>query len=233
MSILITGSGGFIGQHLKRRLPDATGLDLKDGQDILSCDLPDVDCVIHLAAQSRVIPSIEDPVHDAQTNILGTIRLAKHYSGKQFIFASSGGCVQERIESPYGMSKWCAEEYLKLLCQRPTILRLPNVYGPGSHSVVDKFINSDVVIYGDGNATRSYVHVDDVVEAILQSLQWEPGIYSLGSGEYHSVQQLAEATGKTIRYESARPGELQHTPLENNTPWTPTTDVMEYIAPNR
>ena len=227
--ILITGSSGFIGSHLMKRL-DAFGLDYKDGQDILTCDLPDADIIIHLAAHASVIESMNDPVGDARINILGTIRLANHYKDKRFIFASSGGAIQEVIESPYGMSKLCAEKYIDLLCEDYVILRFPNIYGPGSHSVVEGFINGPIRIYGDGTSTRDYVHVDDLVEAIAQSLEWKKGLYSLGSEINTSILDLAQATGKPIEFVGKVKGELQATTVPNTTPnWRPKTKVLEYI----
>ena len=95
--IVITGDKGFLGSYLTKEII-GLGLDLKDGRDILTCDLPDADIVIHLAAQTKVIDSIADPEYDAKNNILGTIRLAKHYKNARFIFASSGGAIQEKIE---------------------------------------------------------------------------------------------------------------------------------------
>lgn len=211
--------------------PGALGLDVESGNNILTCDLPDTDLVIHLAATADVIGSVKDPVYDALTNIIGTIRLIKHYSNARFIFASSEGAIQQKIESPYGMSKFCAEEYIKLLHDNYVILRFPNIYGhPDSGSVVDIFRSSDqLTIYGDGSQTRDYVHVLDIVEAIKQSLTWPKGTYHLGSGKYHSVRELAEATGKPIIHEPARLGELQHTETTNNTPWVPKRDVLAYI----
>ncbi len=235
MNILITGHKGFIGSHLEERIGPINGIDIKDGNNILTCDLPDgIDTVIHLAAQSRVIPSIDDPVNDAHQNILGTIRLAKKYPNARFIFASSGGAIQKKIESPYGLSKYCAEKYIKLFCTNYAILRFPNIYGERSDSVVDKFIkNNPITIFGNGSATRDYVHVSDIVEAIMSALlndHWGIGTFHLGSGKYHSVTELAKFTGKPITVADPIRGELQHTPTKNNVSWKPKIDVMDYMV---
>ncbi len=228
--ILITGNKGFIGTHLSERMDSVyLGYDLKTGQDILDCDLPDADTVIHLAAQTDVITSTKDPIHDAETNILGTIRLAQKYKNARFIFASSGGAIQEKIESPYGLSKFCAEEYIKLICKDYVILRFPNIFGPGSHSVVEKFINGPVNIFGDGSATRDYVYVSDLVDAIEQAIHWPSGTYSLGSTESIPVLKLAEATGKPINFLPKVDGELQHSIVPNTTDWEPKVNVINYI----
>lgn len=229
--ILITGHRGFIGSHLIEELTDheIIGLDLKEGNDILSCELPDADIVIHLAAQTDVINSVSNPIHDARTNILGTIRLAERYKDSKFIFASSGGAIQEKIESPYGLSKFCAEEYIKLIHKNATILRFPNIFGPRSNSVVEKFINGHVYIFGDGSSTRDYVCVYNLVEAIRFSLTWGPGTYSLGSEKSVTVLELAQATGKPINFLPKVPGELHHSIVPNNTSWRPSIDVIKYI----
>jgi UDP-glucose 4-epimerase len=227
--ILITGDKGFIGSYLSKEL-DHQGFDIKDGRDILVDELPDADIVIHLAAQTSVIDSLHDPLDDARTNILGTIRLAQKYKQARFIFASSGGAIQETIESPYGLSKFCAEEYIKMLCEDYVILRFPNIYGDGSKSVVDKFIQKPINIYGDGTSTRDYVHVSDLVVGILASIEWQTGTYSLGSGKNTSVLDIAKATGKPITHIHKIPGELQYSYVKNTAPgWKPTVDVLDYV----
>lgn len=227
--ILITGHLGFIGSHLTKQL-EYVGLDLKSGKDILTEELHDADCIIHLAAQTSVIESTKDPMQDAEVNILGTIRLAERYKDKRLIFASSGGAIQEKIESPYGLSKFCAEEYIKMICKDYVILRFPNIYGKGSKSVVDKFINEDIYIYGDGSATRDYVYVNDLISAILKSLTWKSGTYYLGSGQNTSVLEIAQATGKEIIHTDKVEGELQHSFVKNTAPdWKPKIKVLDYI----
>ena len=231
MMTLITGHMGFIGNELGKQLSHI-GLDLKEKNNILLCDLPPAKTIIHLAAQSRVLPSIEDPVYDAETNIVGTIRLAKQYRKARFIFASSEGAIQKKITSPYGLSKSCAEEYIKLLHDDYVILRFPNVYGrPWSGSVIDKFINGPVVINGDGTATRDYVHVDDVVRAIKMAVDWPTGTYHLGSEIYYGVLELAKATGQPYTFGPTIEGEQQHTETKNTPPnWQPEIDVIDYIV---
>jgi len=231
--IVVTGHLGFIGSYLMPKLQNAIGLDIKEGNDILDCDLPDVGLVIHLAAEPGVVASVADPFKNAETNILGTIRLAERYKNAQFIFASSGGTIQETIESPYGLSKYVCEEYVKMLCNHPTILRFPNVYGKGSRSVVDKWLVGDeLTIYGDGQTKRIYGYVEDIVEAIILSIDWDSGTYKLGSNQVYSVLEVAKAIDKPIKFAPARKGEITHTKsvLPNTTPnWIPKVELMDYI----
>ena len=231
--IVITGHKGFIGGYLSKKF-DFFGLDIKDGNDILDCRLPKADVVIHLAAEPGVLKSMEDPYTNARTNILGTIRLLKAYPKAKFIFASSGGAIQEKIESPYGLSKYVCEEYIKMLHDNYVILRFPNVYGKGSRSVADKFLNNDIEIYGDGSATRTYGYIDDIISAIEDSLVWPKGTFKLGSHQNYTVLQIAEAVGKPIKFSDRRKGELLHSSLPNDTPdwptqWQTTVDLMDYI----
>lgn len=229
MTNLITGHRGYIGSQLIKEI-DAIGLDLKDGNDILTCDLPDADVVIHLAAQTNVIASVADPEFDARTNILGTIRLAKRYKDSHFVFASSGGAIQEKIESPYGLSKYCAEEYIKMICKNYTILRFANIFGEGDHGVVNKFITQPITVYGDGTSTRNYVYIKDLVRGIIESLDYPKNCtYSFGHEKSVPILELAKATGKPITFLPKIEGELQHSIVPNNTNWKPTVDVINYI----
>jgi UDP-glucose 4-epimerase len=233
MKILITGHMGFIGSYLVKKFDNFIGIDIKEGNDILTCDLPDADVVIHLAAEPGVITSVLDPFKNAETNILGTIRLVKRYKDSKFIFASSGGTIQEKIISPYGLSKYCCEEYIKLISNNYVILRFPNVYGVGSRSVADKFLKDDIVIYGDGSANRTYGYIDDIVEAIIKSMDWEQGTYKLGGDQNYTVLEIAEAIGKPITFAPKRAGELDHSSLENTTPnWQLKVDLLDYIKQN-
>ena len=150
------------------------------------------DIVVHLAANAGVAQSVQDPHFDCLTNVVGTLNYldaARRAGVRRFIFASSGAAVGEceppideqklpRPASPYGASKASGEAYcstyhrtfgLETVC-----LRFGNVYGPGSKhkgSVVAKFIKQILAgdaleIYGDGNQSRDYLYIDDLVQAI-------------------------------------------------------------------
>lgn len=235
MKYLVTGHKGYIGSRLFKELQDTgydvIGLDIKDGHDICTCELPDVDVVYHLAAQAGAIPSMEDPMHDARMNILGTIRIAKHY-GKtaRIIYATSGGALDP--ESPYGLSKRTGEHYLNMLARQVVILRFSSIYGDKPRGVVDNFIRDEVpTVYGDGSAVRDFVHVDDIVRGLVFALGWYNGEYSMGSGVGTSVKEIADATGKEINYQPARAGEKHYAVLENTAPdWKPHIDVLDYVS---
>lgn len=232
MKILVTGYKGYIGSHLMKLLPNAIGIDYMDGNDILTCPLPDADIVIHLAAQAGVVRSWGDPTETVRINTLGTVRLAEKYKDSKFIFASTGGAIQDEIISPYGLSKYCAELFVKMLFNNYVILRFANVYGKErSRSVIDHFLSSDVItIYGDGSQNRTFVHVDDLLRGIMRAIDWPKGSYYFGSDQNYTILELAKATGKPIKFEPFRKGELLNSYLKNTTPdWQPNIDALEYI----
>jgi UDP-glucose 4-epimerase len=225
MNILITGDKGYIGSRLKKALNKVFkdgghtvyGLDHRDGLDLLSAPLPEVDLVYHLAAQAGAIPSMQDPIWDARNNILGTIRIAQHYKNTKIIYVTSGGALDP--ESPYGLSKKTGEEYLRMLHNNTVICRLSSVYGEKDRGVVDNFIRFEkCVVFGDGSAVRDFVHVDDVVRGLVMAAKWDKDEYHMGSGIGTTVREIAEATGKPIEYREARSGEKQEAVLQNTTP---------------
>ena len=201
--------------------------------------------ICHLAAQIDVRASVDAPADDAKVNLLGTVNLleAARAAGARIVFASSGGALYGRDapipspedvpplpESPYGIAKYCAEQYIGLYNRlhgtRHSVLRLANVYGPrqdpaGDAGVITIFCASALAgtqptIYGDGTQTRDYVYVGDVVQAFLAAGDnGRPGTWNIGAGVEVSVLDLvaiiADAGGKGMRPRFAPPraGELQ------------------------
>ncbi len=218
-SVLVTGGAGFIGSHVadallaqghrvvilddlstgdRRRVPAEARFvkaDLREpGLDALLLE-EKVDTVFHLAAQVDVRKSVENPVFDAEVNVLGTIRVAQAagLAGVvQVVFSSSSGAIYGDPEdivatedhplnpcSPYGVAKLAGEKYLTALAPDAgyllTILRYANVYGPrqdgrGEAGVIGVWMNrllsgQDAVVNGDGRQTRDFVHVADAVAA--------------------------------------------------------------------
>ena len=157
----------------------------------------DVDVIVHLAANTGVGPSVEDPRSDCVTNVIGTLNYlegARANVVKRFVFASSGAPVGECIPpiheelpahpvSPYGASKLAGEGYCSAYFRSYGIesvaLRFGNVYGPGSghkNSVIAKFIRQAIEgealeIYGDGNQTRDFIYIEDLIRAIILAMQ--------------------------------------------------------------
>lgn len=223
--ILVTGHLGFIASHLIKRLDSYIGIDVREGYNLLTCELPkDIDVIYHLAAQSSVEPSWHDPLHDLD-NIRITARLVKEYPDAKIIYANS--CASMNISSPYGFSKWASGEYLKRFHLNYVSCVFPNIYG-GDKSVVDIFKGKDeVTIFGDGEQIRDYVHVEDIAYGLLLAKGWPKGEYFMGSGKGTTVNELAK--GKKITYAPARK-EDREVIVPNTTPtWSPLVNVLDYI----
>ncbi len=186
MKVLVTGHCGFVGTHLCVRLHkrniDVIGLDLKEGNDILYCDLPDADRVYHLAAQTNAQDT--DAIHDARTNIMGSLRIFKRY-GDRVVHASSS--MVNYPVTPYAISKKAAEDYARLF--GAGIVRFCNLWGDGGHSVIDVFDRAEVLdIRGSGEQLRTYAPVHKAVEALLYA---RPGQLVILPGVDGTVNYIA------------------------------------------
>ncbi len=206
---------------------------LDPGLDELLAD-EKIDLVNHHAAQANVRVSLEDPAADARVNILGGLQLlaaAKRAGVRKFLFASSGGTVygeQERFpcdehhpnrpESPYGCAKYAFELYLQAFARtgevEPVVLRYANVYGArqepkGEAGIVailaEKLLSGEAPrIFGDGEQTRDYVHVDDIVAINRAAYErWRPGTYNVGTGVETSVNALYRKVSAALGTEIA------------------------------
>lgn len=265
MKILVTGGAGFIGSNIVDALiaggdsvavvdnlstgrlenlnPKAAfyKADIRDAAvaGIFEGERPDVVC--HHAAQVNVRTSVDDPVLDADINVLGSINLLQcsvKHSVKKFVFASSGGAVYGEQEvfpateshptrplSPYGITKRTIEHYLAYYRNVHgldyTALRYANVYGPrqdpyGEAGVVAIFTarmlkGETPTVNGDGNQTRDYVYVGDVVRANLLALKGGyTGYFNVGTGVEVSVNELYGL----LKVRTGYPGDKVHGPAK-------------------
>ena len=233
------------------------------------------DLINHHAAQMDVRVSVSDPRFDASVNVDGLLNLleaARAGGVKRFVFVSSGGVVYgepevrptpetyaKGPESPYGVTKLAGEYYLyyyhRVHGLEYVALRYSNVYGPrqdphGEAGVVAIFSTKllerqPLTVFGDGEQTRDYVYVGDVVAAnLLLSEQEFPRAtvldargFNVGTGIETSVNQLAhglmQASGREVElhYAEARAGELRHSSLDTAKlralGWAPKTELQE------
>lgn len=225
--ILITGHKGAIGSKLSQFFPGFIGIDHREGNDLMNCDLPEADIIFHLAAQTSVEDSWIDPVKDSY-NFNMMVRLVQRYPNAKIIYAQSGASLE--ASSPYGFSKKIAGDYLKKFHNNYVITVFPNIFGTG-RSVVDFFKDKDeVTIFGTGESVRDYVHIADIVAGLIKAVDWKLGEYELGSEKGISVLQLAE--GKIVNFAPARK-EMKESILKNTTPdWKPSINVLEYLSKN-
>ena len=235
------------------------------------------DVVNHHAAQIDVRVSVNDPSKDARINLLGLLNLAEaalEVGTRRFVYVSSGGVVYGEPEhrptpegapklplSPYGVSKLAGEFYLnyykRIRGLEYVALRYSNVYGPrqdphGEAGVVAIFSERlldgrSLTIFGDGEQTRDYVFVGDVVRANMAATDLsfagvaEDGIdraaFNVGTGVETSVNRLADLLEQIAgasggrEYRDARPGELRHSSLDRGRfarlGWEPATHLSE------
>lgn len=201
--------------------------DIRDETDV-ALAIEDCDYVIHLAAQTGVIPSVESPLEDANINIIGTIKVleqAVKYGVEKFTLASSAAPLGEQempIDekktpeplSPYGASKLACEGYCSAYAEthelKTVALRFSNVYGPNSWhkgSVVAKFIKQILdgeipVIYGDGEQTRDFIHTKDISQALFKSVQNDLAddfeLFQVATGEETSINELYQIIKKKM-----------------------------------
>lgn len=201
--------------------------------DIIDADLAikaTIGCEIiaHLAANTGVAPSIENPRIDMSVNIIGTfnyLEASRINKVSKFIFASSGATIGEvdppiheelaaHPVSPYGASKLAGEGYCsaykKTFGIETIILRFGNVYGPGSDnksSVVTKFIrqalDGDILqIYGDGNQTRDFIFIDDLIDAVLLSAKHSNiggQCFQIATNRETTISEIAEIIKTELR----------------------------------
>jgi UDP-glucose 4-epimerase len=226
-----------VGKTAEKRLELIVG-DIRD-EDLARRVTAGMDVVVHLAANTGVAPSIADPLRDCTTNVIGTLlylEACRRNDVPRFVFASSGAPIgncepplHEELPahpvSPYGASKLSGEAYCsayKRIFGIDTVaLRFGNCYGPlSSHksSIVAKFIREALAgqpweIYGDGQQTRDYIYVDDVIEAILLSASVKNiggEVFQIATNAETSVLDLAEKLTATLKRRGLTLGQMQH-----------------------
>lgn len=192
----------------------------------------DMDVIVHLAANTGVAPSVANPRADMEANVVGTLNMleaARENGTKRFIFASSGAPIGEceppiheelapHPVSPYGASKLAGEGYCSAYYRtfgvETVCLRFGNVYGPlSSHksSVVAKFIRQALVgevceIYGDGNQTRDFIYVEDLVDAVVKAVEAKVAgeTFQIATNKEHTVNEVVRILSGQLQLKADR-----------------------------
>lgn len=204
--------------------------------------------IYHLAAQKNVRTSLAKPAYDAQINILGSLNVleaALASQAQKIIFLSSGGIygeakvlpTDESAESqplsPYILNKLTFEKYLEIIATGKLdwlALRLSNVYGPrqdphGEAGVIAIFLDNlrqgkTLWVNGDGQQSRDYIYVADIVDILVKAMEQGRGVYNIGTGQKTTLLELIKILEKivgrpaTVEQRPAIDGEVKHSLLD-------------------
>lgn len=277
--ILVTGGCGFIGHALTLELIkkgyDVDVIDnlsigkeakIPEGCNFLGGDIRAMDnmedkpyqYIFHLAALSRIQPSFENPYTTFSVNVDGTKQVVRYAvkNGCKLIYAGSSSKHHNPELSPYAMSKYMGEVWVKMEKRvfglNSEIVRFYNVYGPGelvdSHmaaviglwrSQVEK--NHPITIVGDGEQRRDFTHIDDIVDGLIriaESDEKHEDAWELGTGKNYSINEVANLFKEKFKcvkvYMSNQQGNYRETIRINNDAierlgWKPTDKLVEYI----
>ena len=277
-NILVTGGVGFIGTNLIKSLIEkgfnvvsidnySTGSKSNEIQGVKYYNLDiekiskikeSIDICFHLAAQSRVQPSFEDPEESFRINVLGTSKVMEWAKTNKvkIIYAGSSSKHHNPSDSPYAMYKYLGEEVCKLYKKsynvNVEIARFYNVYGPGEN-LDEKFGNvigiwrSKVIkgeplpIVGDGNQKRDFVHVYDIVNGLIKIALTDinhTDAWELGTGINYSINALFKYFKDKFDVKSInipdQPGNYRQTLRENDDSlklldWKPMDRLKDHI----
>lgn len=231
MNILITGHKGYIGSHLWKRLESKHtlyGIDIKDGNDILTCSFDyDVDLVIHLAGKSGVRESINDPASYWMNNVEGTKRIFEAFKFTKILYASSSSAYEPWL-NPYAASKLVIDR----TCPENAVgMRFHTVYSdtPRKGMFFDKLFNGELKY--TTSHTRDFVHIDDLCDAIeiLMNSQIH-GIVDIGSGEAVTVSDLAPTLPVLSGKKTERADTLANLELLKVLGYKPKYNVKKYLT---
>lgn len=294
--VLVTGGAGFIGSNLVKHLikegnrvtildnfmsgyrsniePFRTATiiegDVRD-KAVVELAMKGIEVVFHLAASVGNKRSIDEPITDAEINVMGTLQVleaARKAGVRKIVTSSSAGIFGElktmpikedhpiEPDSPYGCTKLCEEKlclsYAKLYDIEAVALRYFNVYGPNQRfdaygNVIPIFVfrmirNEPLTIYGDGEQTRDFVHVNDVVQANIKAADsiGVSGAFNIASGTRVTINRLVEMITKNnhnamrIEHGNERAGDVRHSLADISLAnqmfgYTPTVSLDEGI----
>jgi UDP-glucose 4-epimerase len=229
----------------------------------------DAELVFHLAAQADVGTSMQRPSFDAEVNVVGMVSVleAARAADAHLVFASTGGAIYGDVSEPapedapllpvsaYGLAKRSAEVYVdgwnRIFGTGHVVLRFANVYGPRQSAALEGGViaiflerlarGEPTAIFGDGTFTRDFVHVDDVVRALLLAGGHRGGVFNVGTGvetsisELHAICESALGVTAPPRFDPPRPGDAARSVLDpsyatRELGFTPSVGLVDGIA---
>ena len=240
--------------------------DISKGVDKFERYFRNVDWIFHLAGKADIVPSITNPIQYFNSNVQGTLNIleiARKKNIKKFIYAASASCYglsrkfpineNAKIDTkyPYALTKYLGEQLVLhwfKVYQMPNIsMRFFNIYGPRSRTtgaygavfgvfLTQKLSNKPLTIVGDGNQTRDFLHVNDLVDALILAAQKGKAgeIYNVGNGKEISVNLIAEIIGGEKVNIPKRPGEPDRSmadisKIKKQLGWSPKVSINEGV----
>tara|TARA_Y100000294_G_scaffold56362_1_gene53375 strand:+ start:1086 stop:2072 length:987 start_codon:yes stop_codon:yes gene_type:complete len=259
-----TGQRSNLSRHNKKNVK-IIKVDIS-GNKSLDKYFKNIDYVFHLAGLADIVPSIENPSKYFKSNVVGTfnvIQAAKKAKIKKFIYAASASCygipnkfpIKEDAKInpmyPYAFTKWQAEELIMhwaKIYNFPAIsFRFFNAYGPRSRTsgaygavfgifLAQKLANKPLTVVGNGNQTRDFIHVSDLVKAIIKAaLSKKIGkIYNIGGGKEIRINKIVKLIGGKKIYIPKRPGEPDRSlanisKIKQDLNWRPKVKIEEGV----
>ena len=242
MNILLTGSEGFIGQHIQSFLKDKYNLiclDKKTGNDLLNCSLDyDVDLVIHLAGLSGVRDSLDKPVDYWLNNVVASFRVFdKFKNGPKILYASSS-TAKEPWRNPYAMSKYSMEQ---IAPHNALGMRFTTVYGPGAREqmFIPKLLRDDVS-YINVDHIRDFIHIDDLLSAIgclIVNKIKKRKVIDIGTGISHKLIDITSHLNIDIKDKRMgtifeRKDNTAKIGLLTELGWSAKVNLLDYLKEN-
>ncbi|MDP7195921.1 MAG: SDR family NAD(P)-dependent oxidoreductase [SAR202 cluster bacterium] len=247
--------------HLINKI-EFVNIDISNNQEGISKYFNKVDWVFHMAGLADMLPSIKEPNKYFKTNVTGTLNVlnsAKKHKIKKLVYMASASCYgipekyptneQSKIDPqyPYALTKFLGEKlvihWAKVYNMPNVSLRLFNAYGPRSGTksaygsvfaifLAQKLAKKSLTVVGDGNQTRDFIHVYDLVEAIIKSAQKGKNgeIYNVGRGKETSINFIANLIGGNKISVSKRPNETDRSladisKIKKQLNWQPKIEI--------
>ena len=237
MNILLTGSEGFIGtnliEHLKNNIDaEITTLDLKFGDDLLTCELPsDIDLVIHLSGLSGVRQSLNNPTEYWKQNVIVSQRIFDTYKNCRVMYASSS-TAKEPWRNPYAFSKFAVEQ---MAPEKTLGMRFTTTYGPNAREqmLIPSIIRNEVP-YINIDHSRDFIHVDDLCNAIVMLIDKnEYGVIDIGTGISNKLVDIMNQCKMTytraIGLEIERKDNKADISILTKYGWKPKINLYQYL----
>ena len=236
MDILLTGASGFIGSNFHQHYKDRYNIiciDKLEGQDLLTCNLPSVDLVIHLAGLSGVRQSFDNPTDYWKQNVIVSQRLFDCYKDTRIMYASSS-TSKEPERNPYALTKKAVEELapgnslgLRFCTIYSNSQQRPNMFIPRLLRNELSFIHS--------NHKRDFIHIDDVCSAICFLMNRDVnGVVDIGTGESTPLGEIVTyldlEVDRKIGDKHERLCNKADISTLQNLGWSPKIKLFDYLS---